>query len=212
MNVRTLVVCNDTWHSGEIAKRGLAAPGHCGFAFEFLDDGAAWSPARMAEFPVVVLAKSNVVSARDERPWLTADSQRVFQDCVRRGNGLVVIHSGASRYEKLPAMNALIGGAFVGHPDLCAVTMEPRSGHALTAGVAPFTVRDEHYFMSLDEAQADVFLRSRSEHGVQPAGWTRNEGAGRVCVLTPGHNLEVWLHPSFQKLLSNALSWAAKLN
>jgi type 1 glutamine amidotransferase len=47
---------------------------------------------------------------------------------------------------------------------------------------------------------------------VQPAGWTRAEGAGRVCVLTPGHNLEVWLHPEFQKLLLNACRWTAKLN
>jgi hypothetical protein len=31
-------------------------------------------------------------------------------------------------------------------------------------------------------------------------------------VLTPGHNLEVWLHPDFQKLLHNGLTWLAKLN
>jgi type 1 glutamine amidotransferase len=66
--------------------------------------------------------------------------------------------------------------------------------------------------MSLNDAQADVFLRSHSKHGVQPAGWTRIEGEGRVCVLTPGHNLEVWRHPEFQKLLLNALRWAAKMN
>jgi len=55
-----------------------------------------------------------------------------------------------------------------------------------------------------------VFLHTRSRHGVQPAGWTRAEGLGRVGVLTPGHNLEVWLHPGFQKLLQNGLNWVAK--
>jgi uncharacterized protein len=25
--------------------------------------------------------------------------------------------------------------------------------------------------------------------------------------LTPGHNLEVWLHPSYQALLLNTLRW-----
>lgn len=34
----------------------------------------------------------------------------------------------------------------------------------------------------------------------------------RVCVLTPGHNLEVWLHPGFQALLRHALNWCATLN
>jgi type 1 glutamine amidotransferase len=212
MKPRALVLCDDTWHPAEIVRSGLDALGDGDFDFEFLEDGRAWSAERMTEFPLVILAKANITSSKIKRPWLAAESQHLFPDFVRRGNGLVVIHSGASRYEKLPAMNALIGGAFVSHPDSCAVTMEPKSGCPLTAGVAPFTVRDEHYFMTLDEAQADVFLRSRSEHGVQPAGWTRTEGEGRVCVLTPGHSLEVWLHPAFQKLLYNALRWAAKMN
>jgi type 1 glutamine amidotransferase len=52
-----------------------------------------------------------------------------------------------------------------------------------------------------------VFLTTRSSHGLQPAGWTRCEGRGRVCALTPGHFAEVWLHPGFQRLLVNAVHW-----
>jgi type 1 glutamine amidotransferase len=125
---------------------------------------------------------------------------------------LVTVHAGTSRYEKLNLMNDLIGGAFTRHPDPCEVRIEPRNGHPLTAGVSAFTVKDEHYFMQMDAKDADVFLHSHSVHGVQPAGWSRAVGAGRICVLTPGHNLEVWLHPEFRKLLANALRWAAKVN
>jgi hypothetical protein len=32
-----------------------------------------------------------------------------------------------------------------------------------------------------------------------------------VCVLTPGHNVEVWQHPSFQALLVNGLDWCGKV-
>jgi hypothetical protein len=28
-----------------------------------------------------------------------------------------------------------------------------------------------------------------------------------VCLLTPGHNVDVWLHPSYQALIQNALRW-----
>jgi type 1 glutamine amidotransferase len=66
--------------------------------------------------------------------------------------------------------------------------------------------------MVLDDGEADVFMTTTSEHGTQPGGWTRLEGEGRVCVLTPGHNVEVWLHPSFQALLRNALNWCAKVS
>ena len=211
MKVRALVLCDDTWHSAETARRGLSAfTGE--FSFEFLEDGAAWSAQKLDGFPLTVLAKANIASSKNNQPWLTEGSAPAFRDYVRCGNGLLAVHSGTSRYEKLPLMNALLGGAFVRHPDPCAVTLEPTQPHPVTAGVETFTVHDEQYFMAMNDSAAEFFLHSRSKHGVQPAGWARTEGEGRVCVLTPGHNVEVWQHPLFQKLLSNALRWTAKLN
>ena len=101
----------------------------------------------------------------------------------------------------------MLGGVFASHPPQCRVTVEPQEGDPLTVGSTPFALIDEHYMMELDDAQAGVFVTTRSAHGVQPGGWTRPEGDGRVCVLTPGHNVEVWLHPSYQRLIHNALRW-----
>jgi type 1 glutamine amidotransferase len=115
--------------------------------------------------------------------------------------------SGLAGYDQLMVLRGLMGGVFIRHPPQCPVTVEPRAGHALAAGGATFTVADEHYFIDLDDDQADVFLTTASEHGTQPGGWTRTEGAGRVCVLTPGHNVEVWLDPSYQVIIQNALRW-----
>ncbi len=70
----------------------------------------------------------------------------------------------------------------------------------------PFTVHDEHYIMETDEG-SDVFLESRSEHGVQPAGWTKEVGKGKVCVITPGHFAGVWADPGFQEVVSRSLGW-----
>ena len=209
--MRTLVLCDDAWHPAEVVQRGLGALVDGRFAFEFAMQGEKWSAAMMDEFPLVIVAKANHLCATDQRPWLTADSQPAFPKFVQRGGGLFLVHAGTC-YKDLLAMRGVTGGAFLNHPDQCPVTIEPQAGHALTAGVNSFTEKDEHYFVSLDDASADVFLQSRSRHGVQPAGWTRAEGKGRVCVLTPGHNVEVWLHPSFQKLLLNALCWTAKMN
>ena len=61
--------------------------------------------------------------------------------------------------------------------------------------------------MCLDDENLDVFLTTFSEHGTQPAGWAHTRGEGRVCVMTPGHNLDVWLQPTYQQLLLNALRW-----
>lgn len=211
MKIRALVFCDDLWHPAATIRRGLEGLGSS-FDFEFVEDALDRSAGQLEGFRLMVLAKANMVSSRSEQPWLTGEAGESLAAHIRRGNGLVVIHAGTSRYENLPAMHALMGGGFVRHPEQCAVTIEPVSGRGLAEGILSFTVRDEHYFMSPVSDDAEVFLQSRSMHGVQPAGWTRSEGEGRVCVLTPGHNLEVWLHPEFQKLLLNACRWTAKLN
>ena len=211
MKLPTLVLCDDAWHPAAVIQRGLAALADARFNFEFVTHGAQWSATMMNEFPLVVVVKANHLCAMDQTPWLTLKTQSAFREFVQRGGGLLLLHAGTC-YKDLPEMRGVTGGTFLSHPEQSPVTIEPKAGHPITDGVEKFTMQDEHYVMTLDDAAADVFLHSRSEHGVQPSGWTRSEGFGRVCVLTPGHNIEVWLHPSFQKLLLNTLRWVAKLN
>jgi len=210
--IPVLVLCDDTWHPGAMVRQGLAPLAGNEYEFRFLEDGAAWSGGLMAEFALVVLAKSNVISGSDKRPWLAVEAQTAFQDYVHSGHGLLVVHAGTAGYQELAGLRRLTGGRFVQHPELCMVDVVPRPGHPVVVGVKPFLVRDEHYFMALEDARAEVFLHSHSTHGIQPAGWTRPEGRGRVCVLTPGHTEEAWMHPMFQTLLRNALGWALAAN
>ena len=207
--ITVLVICDDHWHPGSIVREGITALGECGFEFDWIEDAGEWSAARMAEYPVVVMAKSDNVSSTDKNPWVTQDVQQAFLDYTRQGNGLLFVHSGTSGYAEMPKMRGLIGGVFIKHPRQCPVAVEPRTGHPLTVGSTPFTVVDEHYFMTLDDAEADLFLTTTSQHGARAGGWTRAEGDGRVCVLSPGHTVEVWLHPSFQALLINGLRWCS---
>lgn len=207
MNV--LVLCDDHWHPARTSRTGLAPLAAAGFTFDFVEDGAAWSPAQLDAYPVVLLTKSDDRSSADDTPWMTPAVEAAFAAYVQRGGGLLVVHSGTVGYGKTRTLRPLIGGVFDHHPKQCPVTVTPQLGHALGTGVIPFTATDEHYFMQYDGDDAAVFLRSTSEHGTQPAGWTRQEGQGRVCVLTPGHNVEVWLLPEFQTLLQHALIWCA---
>ena len=206
--MRVLVLCDDYWHPGKVVCDGLAPLNGNGWQFDIVEDGAQWSPAMMAEYSVVVFVKSNNITQENRDPWVDDDVQEAFRAWVAAGGGLLAIHSGTV-YRDEPVMRALLGGAFIEHPKQCPVTMEAVGEHPLTAGVATFTQTDEHYQMAFDAQDADLFLTSTSAHGTQPAGWTRTEGQGRVCVLTPGHNVEVWLDANYQALLYNCLHWCA---
>lgn len=206
--MKALVLIDDRWHPAAIPREGLAGLGD----FDWIEDGREWSAEKMAAYPVVVLVKANHISATDTTPWADDAVGAAFENYVKSGRGLLVVHSGGSGYEMIPSMRGIPAGAFAHHPPQCPVTVEPVAGHPLCECVEAFTETDEHYFMHFDDPSADVFLRSRSEHGIQPAGWTREIGKGRVCMITPGHNLEVWLNPAFRRLLENALAWVQPAN
>jgi uncharacterized protein len=207
--IRALVLCDDPWHPAATIRAGLRAL-EDSYAFDWLERSEDWSAERMDRYPIVVLAKSNTISPTDHTPWVTPEVEAAFQQYVERGNGLLAIHSGTAGYTESSTLRPLLGGVFVRHPAQCAVTVTPRAGHAMVAGVDAFTAHDEHYMMALDDAAADVFLTTSSEHGEQPGGWTRSVGAGRVCVLTPGHNLPVWTTPAYERMIRNALAWVSK--
>lgn len=207
---RILVFCDDLYHSAATVRTGLAPLAAAGFAFDWVENAAGWDPRQLAGYGTVLLSKSNVCSATDRTPWLAGATEFVLRDFVRAGGGLVAVHSGTASYKDVPGVRTMLGGVFDQHPPPCQVTVEAAAGHPLVAGVPEtFTIHDEHYQMIMDDGSAEVFLRTRSEHGVQPAGWTRREGEGRVVVLTPGHFPVVWLHPAMQRLIANALQAVA---
>jgi type 1 glutamine amidotransferase len=207
--MRILVLCDDRWHPAPTARAGLQSLS-AEHELDWLEDALAWSALNLSDYPLVILTKSNNVSSQDETPWMTPSVEQAFAAYVRAGGGLLAIHSGTAGYEKTPLLRSLLGGVFDHHPEQCLVEFSPVPGEPLSTALKPFALRDEHYFMAMDDIQANVFLTSASEHGAQSAGWTRLEGKGRVCVLTPGHNLEVWLHPVYQTAIRAAIAWCAK--
>ena len=207
--MRVLVLCDDFWHPAAVPRAGLATLAAPGLRFDIVEDAADWSRDRMRDYPVAMLIKSNDVSSVDRSPWMSPQVEAAFVEYVRQGGGLLAVHSGTAGYGETPRLRALLGGVFEHHPKQCPVTFSPKVGHPLAAGCTSFTVIDEHYFMAIDDPSIDVYGESVSEHGSQPAAWTRLDRLGRVCVITPGHNLEVWQEPSFQSLVRNALRWCA---
>lgn len=209
--MKILVLCDDYWHPARVPREGLGAIKEPEFTFDWIENARDWSAEQMAAYPLVILTKSNNTSAMDQTGWMTDAVQAAFADYVRQGNGLLAIHSGTADYDQMPVLRSLLGGVFNHHPVQCPVTIVPYEGHPLCTGCEPFTLQDEHYFMTMDDPKVDVFMTTKSKHGEQPGAWRRTESAGRVAVLTPGHNVEVWLHPFFQSLLLNVLRWCGKL-
>lgn len=205
------VICDDRWHPAEIVREGVSGIGTDDVEWEFVLDTMAWKTADLDRFDAILLTKSNCRSKEDPSPWLDGEMQRAFVEYVERGRGLLVVHSGTVGYADEIVLRNLVGGVFVRHPEPCAVTIEVIGNSEVSGPDRPcFTVQDEHYIMQMFAIDRTVFMTSTSPHGVQPAGWTRRQGRGRVCVLTPGHTRDVWTHPEYRRLLTRAVDWCVK--
>jgi type 1 glutamine amidotransferase len=198
MKPRVLVIAGDRYHPAEPVIGGFRAATRDRCEFD-LFDGDFSKPA--SGYAAIALAKLNAQAPKGANLW-TDDGLDWLLHAVSDCKALLVVHAGNVGYPE--PIQEIVGGKFLLHPEPLDVTFQPTGSHELATG--GFTIHDEHYFMET-RAGVEVFLESHSERGVQPAGWVRQSGGTRVCVLTPGHFAEVWQHPAFQSLLANALDW-----
>lgn len=215
---KILLICDDNWHPAEVIERGLAARQDDRFEFDIVKDAKdILTPEMLRRYRAVVCCKGNSINASNTAPWFEPGVTEVcpgeLEAYIREGGGYFAVHAGlAFMNYGFPPYNDLIGFDFFGHPPRCEVSVEVTdSDHPVARGVKNFSVRDEHYQLKLLCDDAKVFLQSSSESGgVQPAGYTRELGKGRICALSPGHILAVWEHPEFMKLFTNGLLWCLK--
>jgi hypothetical protein len=68
--MRVLILCDDGWHPRNTACLGLAEPEDSVYELEWIEDARASSAERMAAYPVVLLSKSDNITADDESNWV----------------------------------------------------------------------------------------------------------------------------------------------
>lgn len=216
--MKILVLCDDYWHPAEVLKRGLAflTDTH---ELDFIQDAKdILTPAFLRRYDLVINAKMNELNAANHTPWIDNDIAEVqvkdLKDYVEEGYGFLSLHAGnAWCWEKdldRPYCE-FIGNAFVKHPPRCNIDMKMAGTHPITNGVAPFSVRDEHYELNHFANDITVIMEGTSAAGgTQPSAYVRSLGKGRICVLVPGHLLSVFENPEYQKLIRQAILWCHK--
>jgi hypothetical protein len=146
--------------------------------------------------------------------WMTPEQQQAVADFVEAGGGFLNLHNSMGLYPPQGPYLELVGGRYTGHGPLERFRVEVvDADHPITRGVGPFFVADEQHTPVYDDKRVHLLLRSRSDDGkvVAAAGWVREPGRGRLCHLAPGHTREALLHPMYQRLLRNAVTWCLRM-
>jgi len=226
--MRILLICDDHWHPGQVPVDGFSLLKDKGFDFDIITDANELKPDTFSNYSVIVLSKSRTLSPDDDSRWMTETLQQSFVTYVENGGGLLVTHSGLVSAENNDRLDMLIGSKFTFHPNSSSVTVQPINKHPVVDGAQMFCEFDEHYRLEMLADDIDVFMASYSaplgdppKIGEDPynntttwlgaAGYSRIQGKGRVCALTPGHFIEIWTNPQYQRILENALNWCGSV-
>lgn len=166
---------------------------------------------------------------------ISAEALRGLRAAVEAGTGLAGWHGGiADSYRASSDYLQLIGGQFATHPSRAPgetvgdetdnflehaieITALGRA-HEITRDLDDFTLVTEQYWVLHDDL-IDVLATTthpvRPYHPwhrpiVSPAVWTREWGAGRVFVATPGHSVDVLEDANVRTIVERGMLWAAR--
>src|SRR5262245_33469675 len=107
----------------------------------------------------------------------------------------------------------MVGGKFESHPPFGPLAVQRiATAHPVAEGIGDFATSDELYHLAdCPAAGKDLILAAKSPGDglLRPVAWTKRFGDGKVFYTTLGHGPESWSHPSFQRLMRQAIEWAA---
>ncbi|SMH42658.1 hypothetical protein SAMN06295885_2031 [Rathayibacter oskolensis] len=154
---------------------------------------------------------------------------------VESGTGLAGWHGGiADSYRNNSDYLQLIGGQFASHPGKHPdertgeqsdnyvphlIEMTPAAAeHPITRGISDFELTTEQYWVLHDDYNDVLATTTQAVRPwdpwnrpvTSPAIWTRQWGAGRIFVSTPGHRVEILQDHNVRTIIERGLLWASR--
>jgi len=160
------------------------------------------------------LSKYDAVALYISSGDLSLEQEEGITSYVRKGGGLLAIHTanaGLAQYSKYIEM---IGTEFVGHDPLghFEVEVDPDSEDILPRLSRKFMVEDECYNMAIKtEAPLRWFQYGLWKLEKKPLGYVRTYGDGKLFYTALGHDKRTFVHPDFQDQLIKGLRYVCSM-
>jgi hypothetical protein len=137
------------------------------------------------------------------------------------GKGIVVLHHAICSHSQWPWYSEeLVGGRYrfapetplstYKHDEQVKVTVVKK--HPVTEGVDDFIIHDETYKNMWISPKVQVLLRTDNPTADGPIAWIGLHPKARIVYLQLGHDENAHRNPNFQRLVRNAILWAAGRN
>jgi type 1 glutamine amidotransferase len=212
-----LVLIGDRPHEPGHIEEGLRPVFEAtGVVPHFAVDVRALSADNLSRVQLLVILRDGLQRPRTDPKadyaWMTPEQERAVVAFVEGGGAHLNLHNAMGLYPADGPYLKLVGGKYTGHGPLERFRVQGVDpDHPITRGVEDFSVADEQHTPLYSPEKVHLLLRSRSDAGKPAAaGWAYEPGRGRLCHLACGHTRESLLHPMYQRLLRNAVTWCLR--
>lgn len=152
-----------------------------------------------------------------EFAYSTPPSTRAaFDGFVRRGGGLVALHTAPICFDDWPGWGDVVGGSWrwgaSSHPPLGPVSARIITDHPVVDGLAPTIELVDEVYGDLDvrDGVEPLAVARRTEQDAeQPVVWTYCWGDGRVVFDGFGHDPASIAHADNAAMIIQAIDWVA---
>lgn len=155
---------------------------------------------------------------------ITDKQKENFLKLLDKGVGVVAMHHCFGGHQGWDEFSKIIGGRYCTRKTVVdgkTVTSTFKEGvdinvhvedaaHPVTAGLKDFVVRDEVYGNCRFEPDNQCLLTTDQEKSDKKLAWVRKYRNSNVCTILLGHGKTIFSDASFQRLVHNAILWAAR--
>ena len=167
-----------------------------------------------------IRGKYDVVVMYDFTRELDEPARKVLRDYVESGGGVVVLHHALLNYQSWNWWNdEAVGGSYrlsrsgttpsssVKDNQTMEITLAQE--HPVLKGLTPFVIQDEAYKSMKMSDKIKPLLTTTNPNSDRVVAWLGPIEGSKVVAIQLGHGRSAFSNPSYQKLIHNAVTWAA---
>lgn len=146
--------------------------------------------------------------------------QESYRKLLKSGKGLVFLHHSLCSYQQWNEYKNIVGGKYheekdspvssTYQHDVSFTVKIANSKHPVTKGIKDFEILDEVYGNTEVLPEVTPLLTASHPQSSKIIGWTHEKENSRIVYIQPGHDQNGYFNPNYQRLLKQAITFAAR--
>ena len=180
---------------------------------QHMEDFAADIGERRAEYDVLLFFNFHQETPGSSGCAADEATKAALETLGDSEQGIFILHHALLAYPDWPPWASLVGiqgPNWSVNMDINLHIQVADSRHPITQGLSDWTMLDETYVVGEPDSDSELLLFTDDPKSMRSIAWTRRYKKARVFCFQSGHDHNAYENPSFRRVLSRGIQWAAR--